>query len=170
MGGSQNLLDELRFAAAWDDAHFGDRLQSKDLVQMVTSNAAKVLALDDRLGKIQVGYIADLAVFAGDDSKPWDAVLAAAPKDVQLVMIGGVVLYGDAAFQVAGPPKPGCEMLDVCGTPKFLCAALDDTTSKLNQTYADIKDALEQAMTAADAQTTTDGFSFAPLPPLARCQ
>jgi cytosine/adenosine deaminase-related metal-dependent hydrolase len=170
MGGSQNMLDELRFAAAWDDAHFGDRLSSQDLVQMVTANPAKVLALDDRLGRIQVGYIADLSVFAGDESKPYDAVLAASPKDVQLVLIGGVVLYGDAQFQVAGPPKPGCEALDVCGTPKFLCTALTDTTSKLDQTYADIKAALEQAMTDADAQTTTDGFSFAPLAPLVRCQ
>jgi cytosine/adenosine deaminase-related metal-dependent hydrolase len=169
MGGSQNLLDELRFAGAWDDAHFGDRLAPKDLVQMVTSNAAKVMALDDRLGRIQVGYIADLAVFAGDESKPWDAVLAASPKDVMLVMIGGVVLYGDALFQEAGPPQPGCEPLDVCGTPKFLCAAQTDTTSKLNQTYAQIKGALEQAMLDADAQTPTDGWNFAPLAPLVRC-
>ena len=32
MGGSQNLLDEMRFADGWDNAHFGDLLTAKDLV------------------------------------------------------------------------------------------------------------------------------------------
>ena len=36
MGGSQNLLDELRFADAWDNAHFGNILTTQDLVKMVT--------------------------------------------------------------------------------------------------------------------------------------
>jgi 5-methylthioadenosine/S-adenosylhomocysteine deaminase len=169
MGGSQNLLDELRFADAWDNAHWSDRLSSKDLLAMTTTNAASVLALGDRLGRIQVGYLADLALFAGDAAKPYDAVLAATPRDVQLVMVGGAVLYGDAALVGAGPSQPPCEMLDVCGSPKFLCIATADTTNKLNQTYADIKAALEKALVDADAQTPADGWNFAPLAPLVKC-
>jgi hypothetical protein len=169
MGGSQNLLDEMRFADAWDNAHWSNRLSPQDLLTMTTANAAAALGLGDRLGKIAVGYYADLAVYAGDTSKPYDAVLAAAPKDVQLVMVGGGIVYGDVAFAAAAPTQPACEMLDVCGAQKFLCIALASTSDKLNQTYADIKAVLEKGMTDADAQTTADGFTFAPLAPLVKC-
>ena len=169
MGGSQNLLDEMRFADSWDNAHFGDKLTAQDLLTMTTKNAAAVLAVGDRLGQIKEGYIADLVVYAGDTTKPWDAVLAATPKDVQLVMVGGKVQYADMALAAAAPANPPCEMLDVCGTPKLLCIASGDTTNKLNQSYADIKSALDAALTAADAQTAGDGFDFAPLTPLVKC-
>src|SRR5690606_36511655 len=64
MGGSPNLLEELRFADAWDDAHFGDVLSAEDLVAMVTTNAAAVLALSDTIGRLAPGYMADLVLFA----------------------------------------------------------------------------------------------------------
>ena len=169
MGGSQNLLNELRFAAAWDDTHFADRLTSKDLVEMTTSHAAQALGVASMLGTLAPGYRADLAVFAGDVALPYDAILAARPKQVRLVMIDGVVLYGDSVLQAAGPVAPGCETLDVCGGAKFLCAATSATTNKLDQTYAQIVAALGQALTDADALTTADGFTFAPLAPLVNC-
>ena len=169
MGGSQNLLDEMRFADAWDNAHFGDQLSAQELVAMTTTNAASALALADKLGRVAVGSYADLVVYSGDTTKPYDAVLAATPKEVELVMVGGAVLYGDAAFVSAGAPQPPCEMIDICGASKFLCIAVGDTSNKLNQTYAAIKAALDKGMTDADAQTPSDGFSFAPLAPLVKC-
>jgi hypothetical protein len=48
--------------------------------------------------------------------------------------------------------------------------ATTDTGDKLDQTYAQIKAALEQGLTDADAQTPSDGFNFAPLAPLVKCQ
>ncbi|MCU1279119.1 MAG: S-adenosylhomocysteine deaminase [bacterium] len=169
MGGSQNLLDEMRFADTWDNGHWSDSLSAQDLLTMTTTNAAAAVGLGSKIGKIEVGYLADLAVYSGDVAKPYDAVLAATPKDVAMVMVGGAVLYGDAALVAAGAAQPPCEMLDVCGAPKFLCIATTAATDKLNQSYADIKAALEKALTAADAQTPADGFNFAPLPPLVRC-
>ncbi len=169
LGGSQNMLDELRFANAWDDKNWGDRLKPKDLVTMGTLNGAKVLALDSLIGQIKVGQIADLAVFAGDRGKPYEAILAATPREVRLVMIGGTVLYGDKELEAAAPAKPGCETIDICGKPKFLCVATEDPQNKLNQTYATIKDALEKALKESDALTPEDGYNFAPLAPLVKC-
>jgi len=169
IGGSQNMLDELRFADAWDNTHWNNRLAAKDLVEMATINGAKVLALDDRLGQIKPGYLADIAVFAGDRSQPYDAIVAARPSNVTLVMVGGTVLYGDAVLQAAGPAAPGCETLDICGADKFLCVATTSTANKLNQTFAQIAGKLSQAMVDADAQTTADGFDFAPIAPLVTC-
>ncbi len=169
MGGSQNLLDELRFANTWDDANWNDRLSAHDLVAMATANGAKVLALDDKLGHVAAGHLADLAVFAGDVTAPYDAILAARPPQVRLVMVDGVVRYGDAVLAAAGPPQPGCETISVCGVSKFLCAAEATTANKLGQTSVEIEAALQQAMIAADQATPGDGFSFAPLAPLVTC-
>ena len=169
MGGSQNMLDEMRFAKEWSDAHFSGRLAAKDIVLMATKNGAEALALSDRLGEIAPGKIADLAVFAGDRKNPYDAIVAAKPKDVRLVMIGGRALFGDKTLVEAAPTGPACEDLDVCGASKFVCVATSTNTSKLDQTLAQIRSALDEALTSADALTSSDGWSFAPLAPLVTC-
>lgn len=169
MGGSQNLLDELRFADAYDDAHFGNRLDAKALVAMVTRNAAQALALDGTIGSLEVGKVADISVFSGDVTKPYDAIVAATPATVRLVMVGGVLLYGDADLASHAPTNPGCETIDMCGESKFVCVATAKHTDKLDQTLGDIQTALTQALTDADSNTPEDGFNFAPLTPLYAC-
>src|SRR5262249_9692386 len=77
IGGSQNLLDELRFAHQVDVANWGNSIPSKALVEMVTVNAAKALGLGSVLGSIEVGKKADLVVIQGDAAVPYDALLAA---------------------------------------------------------------------------------------------
>lgn len=170
MGGSQNLLDEIRFANDWDDKNFSNTLTAKDLVVMTTKNPAEALALSDKLGQIKKGYVADLFVVSGNPAAPYDAILAATPKQVSIVMIGGKILYGDTSAQMAAPAMPGCETIDICGKQKFLCVATTDATNKLNQTYADIKKALEDALVVSDMATMADGFNFAPLAPLVKCK
>ncbi len=168
MGGSQNLLDEMRFAASWDDAHFGDRLSAKDIVLMTTKNAASVLAYGDKIGTIAPGYLADLVVFSPQGADPYASILAARPKDVRMTMIGGQILYGDSVL-LAAAPLTTCELLDVCGAPKFVCIAENTTDNKLGQTMAEIKSKLEAALTDVDAVTAGDGYDFAPLAPLVKC-
>ncbi len=170
MGGSQNLLDEMRFADAWDDAHFGNVLGAKDLVMMTTKNAAAALGLSAQLGSIAAGSVADLVVVSPKRSDPYASIVAARPKDVRLTMIGGTILYGDKQLQGAAPNTPGCEDFDVCSAPKFLCVAEDSTANKLNQTYAQIKAALEAALVDVDTITAADGWNFAPLTPLVKCE
>jgi len=170
MGGSQNMLDEFRFAHAWGKTHWNERLSPKDIVVMGTSRAATVLALEHKLGKLENGHLADIAVFGGDVRMPYDAILAARPRDVRLVMVNGVVLYGDGELEAAGPARPGCETIDICGSRKFLCVATTATTDKLDQTYARIHAALSRALAELDALTPGDGFNFAPVAPLVRCE
>lgn len=169
MGGSQNLLDELRFADAWDDAHFGDVLGAKDLVEMTTSNASAAIALSGRIGTLAPGALADIMVVAKTGSDPYRSIVAARPRDVRLTMVGGKILYGDPALAPAMPATPGCEALTLCGAPKLLCVAEATTANKLGQTYAEIRAALEAAMIDVDTLTPGDGFDFAPLPPLVNC-
>ena len=169
MGGSQNMLDEFRFADAWDNAHWNDRLSAKDIVMMGTLRGAQVVGLEGKLGTLEVGHLADIAVFGGDTAAPYEAILAARPRDVRLVMVNGVALYGDDALRAAGPARPGCEAIDICGARKFLCVATTATTNKFDQTYSQIHAAIDQALVDADALTPADGFNFAPVAPLVTC-
>jgi hypothetical protein len=91
------------FAAAWDDAHFGDRLGAKDLVLMTTKNPASVVAHGGTIGSLAPGYVADIAVYAPKSADPYEAIVAATPRDVRLTMVGGRVLYGDASLVTLGP-------------------------------------------------------------------
>lgn len=169
MGGSANLLDELRFADRVDDEQWGDMLTAQDLVAMVTVNAAAALGLSAVLGSIEVGKKADLMVVAGDAADPWGALLAATPREVRLVLVGGVPLYGDAALEAVAPDGPGCETLDACCHGKFVCVAESGgADSKLDQTLADITAALEAGLVAYDALDLSM-WDFAPLTPLVAC-
>jgi 5-methylthioadenosine/S-adenosylhomocysteine deaminase len=169
LGGSQNLLDELRYADQVDNAVFGDLLTPRELFEMVTINAARALGIDGALGTIEVGKKADLFVI-GAGADPYATLLAARPADVRLVLVGGRALYGDPAVQAVAPASPGCETLDVCGQSKFVCIAEDGgtATNKLGQTLAQITAALSDAISAYDALDVS-AWNFAPIAPLTTC-
>jgi hypothetical protein len=159
MGGSQNLLDEIRVADAWDDAQWGDRLTPPMLVAMVTTNAAAVLGLADTLGRLEAGFKADVVVFDAIDADPYRTITLATPADVKLVMVGGRVLYGDPALEGLAPSPNVCEALDVCGRKKVLCIAETESEedARLDQTYTAIEAALSEGLAELD--------DLSPLPP-----
>ena len=137
---------------------------------MVTIDAARALGVDAVIGSLEVGKRADLAVVGGDPAHPYDSIVALRPLGVQLVMVDGRVLYGDAPLQAAGPASPGCETLTVCGTSKFICAAETSTANQLNETWAQITTALTQALASYDTMVAPMGISpFSPLAPVAKC-
>ena len=162
IGGSQNLLDELRFADQVDNTEWGDILTPKDLTEMVTINAAKALGLGDVLGSLTAGKKADVLVITGDTRAPHEALLAATPADVRLVIVNGVPLYGDDELQALGPASPGCESLPVCCADKFLCVAEagGDATNKLGQTFAEINQTLSAGLEAYDAMCCLAGACY----------
>lgn len=168
--GSHNLLAELRYADQFDNANWGDVLSASDLVQMVTTHAAKTLHLDTVLGSIDVGKKADLTVVSGTCSEPASTLVRARPRDIRLVLVGGVPLYGDTSMQPAAPSSPGCEAIDVCGAAKFVCVAEagGTPTNKLGQTYAEIVGSLATAFADYDAMGLTQ-WTFAPITPLVDC-
>ena len=168
LGGSPNLLEELRYADALDNSQWGDVLSHQKLVEMVTSEPAKLLALADQIGKLEPGMKADVTVIGGDFNQPYSSVIAATPSEVRMVFVNGELLYGDDQLE---PLMPGCELLDICGHDKLICVALPggDPNQKLDQTYAEISATLEQALDDYDAMDLTQ-WKFAPLTPLVRCQ
>ncbi len=168
LSGSINLLDELRYASAYDKANWGGILPSKELVEMVTSKPAKILGIDKWVGSIAVGKYADLMVIGGDSTKPYDALLAVTPRDVRMTMVNGRILYGDEVLQKAAPTTP-CEGIPVCGRPKFVCVAeaASTTVKKLDQTLAVIESTLTAYTFTPDGGAASNPAK--PLAPLTTC-
>ncbi|XXX77213.1 lamin tail domain-containing protein [Sorangium sp. So ce134] len=119
--GSMNLLRELRCAASLNEAYYDGFFTDQELWRMVTGNAAAVTAVDDVIGALSAGKIADIAIFNGAERADHRAIVAAEPQDVVLVMRGGKVLYGDAAAVAAVRGADACDELDVCGVAKQVC-------------------------------------------------
>jgi hypothetical protein len=127
--GSANVPRELSCADGYNrdylDGYFSDRA----LWKMATINAAIATGTDARLGSIEVGKLADLAIFAAASGESYRAVIEAQNVDVALVLRGGVPLYGEA--DVVGALDAGCEAIDVCGERRAVCA-----TRELGVDYA----------------------------------
>jgi len=170
MGGSQNLLDELRFARTVDNSQWGGQLSDQLLVEMVTSNAADLLALADRIGSLTAGMAADVTVIGGDPAQPYASVLAATPRRVRMVFVGGHMLYGDSQLEPIAPASPGCEAIDICGRSKIVCLAADGGTvsNKWGQTLAEVEAALNTGLSDYDALDLS-AWDFAPIAPLVKC-
>jgi 5-methylthioadenosine/S-adenosylhomocysteine deaminase len=61
---------------------------------MVSSDAAAIAGLEDKLGSIEQGRPADLVVFERRDDDPYENVAHADPSSVELVMVNGDLAYG----------------------------------------------------------------------------
>src|SRR3954454_21526709 len=85
--GSTSLLAEMKVARRCLTDQSGHDPGAKRLVQMVTSDAAVIAGLDDKLGTLAAGRPADIAVFERHRDDPWESVAVADPSYVQLVMI-----------------------------------------------------------------------------------
>jgi 5-methylthioadenosine/S-adenosylhomocysteine deaminase len=120
--GSDGLLAELNYAAAWNEAQEPHPFTDRELVNMATSTAADLIGATDRLGALQPGHDADLLVIRpeADSSRhdAWWTVSHATAAQVTLVTVAGTPLYGDPDL-LAKWARPA-EKLEVCGSTKAL--------------------------------------------------
>lgn len=124
ISGSMNMLRELACVDGLNQTYYDHFFTDQDLWFMVTRNAAVVLAMDDVVGELKPGYIADVALFRKGGRVDHRAIIEGQPQDVSLVMRAGKVLYGDAALvQALGGSE--CDSLDVCGVDKRVCLQQD---------------------------------------------
>jgi 5-methylthioadenosine/S-adenosylhomocysteine deaminase len=92
--GSKNLLGELKVAWLYSHHVLHDLFSPRDLVAMVTRDAAAILKWQAALGTLEPGKHADLCVIDGVDGDPYDALIHARETQIRLVMIEGVARYG----------------------------------------------------------------------------
>jgi 5-methylthioadenosine/S-adenosylhomocysteine deaminase len=143
--GSDNIFDELRVAAQINEDQFGSAIQDADWIKMITENPAKALALDGLLGRLAKGQRADIVVLRNRDDVLGQSLRKNELSDVQMVWVGGELLYGDESV-VEGARPGACEALQVNGAQKRVC--VQDTTNpvpKSDQTLDQIQNALRNA-------------------------
>jgi cytosine/adenosine deaminase-related metal-dependent hydrolase len=95
--GSQSLFAELAVARRTlrlQKVELSPKELSKRLVQMVTTDGARIAGVDGSLGELAAGRPADVLVLERYFDDPWENVVAAHPSWVQLVTIGGDLCYG----------------------------------------------------------------------------
>jgi 5-methylthioadenosine/S-adenosylhomocysteine deaminase len=143
--GSDTLFDELRVAAQVNEETFNAAIPQGDWIKMITVNPAKALALDGLIGKLQPGFKADITVVKSKDTEPSLSLLKTNPQDVQMVWVGGKLLYAnDSILQKL--KKDQCEPLLVHGSKKRVCVSDPKPgVEKSEQKLADIKQNLEAA-------------------------
>ncbi|MGO8694640.1 MAG: amidohydrolase family protein [Rectinemataceae bacterium] len=95
--GSINLLAEMRFARSIYRDMYGEELPAKTLFEMVSSNAARALRMEGRVGVVEPGASADFAIFRARADDPYENLCAARPEDLELLTVGAVPVFGDEA-------------------------------------------------------------------------
>src|SRR4030095_2451826 len=118
--GSDHIFDELRTAAEVNEEDFNGAIPDADWIKMITVNPAKALALDAFIGKLAPGFKADITVLRERDNDPTKSLLKTHLQDVQMVWVGGDLLYPNKP--VLDNIKPGeCEAILVYGSQKKVC-------------------------------------------------
>ena len=152
--GTKNLLWELKVADAYNRKQSPRVFRGyKELVELVTTNPAKILGWEDRVGKIKVGYYADLLVM--DDvvkgRSGYKNLIEGHEVNVQLVMVGGNPLYGDEKHLEKlkvynGQPQyerlPGSSD----ARPKVIDMLQDPSARKGEMTLAEVVSNLEEGL------------------------
>jgi adenine deaminase len=133
----------LRVAAQINEEEFDGAIPPSNWIKMITVNPAQALALDNHIGKLAPGLKADITVLRSRDSDPNQSLLKTHLQDVQMVWVGGDLLYANES--ILKKVKPGqCEPLNVNGSKKLICVADNsDPVNKSNQTLAEIRSLLQ---------------------------
>lgn len=118
--GSFNMLDEIRYASGVSRTQLNSLFSNRQLAEMASSVPARIAAIDDKVGALAPGMLADLFLVhaPADTTNPYDALVQAHVEGIDLVMINGVAVYGDAAMlHTLGAHT---EPLTVCGAARAL--------------------------------------------------
>ena len=143
--GSDTLFDELRVASDVNADSFQNAIPDSDWLPMVTTNPAKALALDQEIGELKAGMKADITVLRSRDADATQSLLKTHSQDVQMVWIGGKLLYGNSSV-VQKVRGEGCEPLLVRGSKKRICVSdPNPAVPKSEETLATITQKLQAA-------------------------
>lgn len=145
--GTKNVLGELKIADQWNEKKLNGFFTDYNLIEMVTTNPARICGWEDKVGKIKEGYHADLLVIDNwnDTLTPYRSLINAIDFDVKLVTVEGDPLYGLIDyFEVLKPND--YEILEFNGWSRAL-----DITKKIvpkgNQLFSSINQTLCEVMT-----------------------
>ena len=122
--GSDNMLDEIKYAWSVDRDRLDGLFSARELVEMASSVPARVARIDDKVGSLGPGMLADFFLVNPQAKTAaggtYDAIADGTVTDIDLVVIGGVPIYGSPEMLRTLGAK--AEPLQVCGTQRALNA------------------------------------------------
>ncbi len=146
--GSSGMIEELKYAEAWNAPQHPRIFEDADLVKMATTYPARLAGLGDKLGSISSGYLADLLLLKRKGIEPYAALLHATPLDVRLVIVGGKPIYGDKDLMEKLLPQAVLEPVNVChkNGAKVLNLAGEASQGGLRKTWTETSEQLARAL------------------------
>jgi hypothetical protein len=135
--GSANMSREMTCAQQLSDTAFGGAFTAEDIWKMATKHAALANNVDELIGTLETGKVADLAVFARGATPYHQSVIDADSRAVVLTVQAGRLLY--AEVDVATALGESCDPVDVCGDSRQVCASRESGGT----TFAQIEAAID---------------------------
>ncbi|MDR2072506.1 MAG: amidohydrolase family protein [Spirochaetaceae bacterium] len=120
--GSANLLEEMRYDRELYRTMYGEDLPAKTIFQMVTANAAKAFWMQDRIGDLEEGKLADILILKARIEDPYENLLGASMGDIEFLSLEGRPIYGELRFLdiLDGKLPPGYTQVTVNHRPMFV--------------------------------------------------
>jgi 5-methylthioadenosine/S-adenosylhomocysteine deaminase len=149
--GSDGLLAELNYAAAWNDTQTPRPFTDRELFAMATATPAVMIGDNDRVGALLPGHDADLLVLRPETDPAkhdaWWTLTHATAAQVALVTVEGAPLYGDPSLLEKLAPSHPAEQLAICGTTKaLLFIGAHGDVDAFDETWAHTVTTLEVAL------------------------
>jgi cytosine/adenosine deaminase-related metal-dependent hydrolase len=120
--GSANLFEEIHFARETYRRMYGEDLSPRTIVDMVTMNPSRAFRMDDRIGSLEEGKLADVLVLKTRVDDPYENLASAGMFDVELLIMEGKPLYGEERFLdlLDGKIPADYSKVTVGGRPMFV--------------------------------------------------
>jgi cytosine/adenosine deaminase-related metal-dependent hydrolase len=96
--GSANLLAEIKYDRELYRNLYGEDIGAENLFNMTTINAAKAFWMQDKTGSLDEGKLGDILVLKANNSDPYENIVNAGMHDIELLVLGGVPIYGETRF------------------------------------------------------------------------
>jgi hypothetical protein len=142
------MIEEIRYAAAWNARQRPKVFVDADLVKMATVYPAQLAGLGDKVGSLSAGYLADLLLLRRTATDPYAAFVHATPLDIRLVIVGGKPVYGDRDLMEKFLPADALEPVSVCHqeNAKVIYLGPDASLPPLRKTWKDTVAQLNRAL------------------------
>ena len=96
--GSANLLAEMKYDRELYRSLYGEDLSAKTIFEMATINSAKAFRLQDKIGTLEEGKLGDILVLKAKNDDPYENLVNASMKDIELIILEGNPIYGEMRF------------------------------------------------------------------------
>ncbi len=166
LGGRRDLVPELSVAGKRGTLkQDAERALDRLLVDMVTRNPARSVRWYDQVGSIEPGKVADLLVITdppreprqGLPRSPYRSLIDATERDVQLLLVGGDPLVGDADLMTQLKPGNHEAIPSACGCYQKAVAMMKAGAPKGDQTLAAIEQMLNDGLLALGGDNPPPG-------------